>query len=132
MKWSKVWWLVLQWGWSGLGVEVGSSYIGGVVGLDLGYRNGSQNIGPTIVVIIRKSIDHSIVLSGGDSTSPPNPTGIGGAIGNHQISPPRDRAVLASVAVLSVLDGYRDVVPVVFVTTAELPSFMVSSFHSWS
>ena len=79
-------------------MEVGSSYIGGVVGLDLGYRVGSQNIGPIIVIIGRKVIDHSIILLGGASTSPPNPTGIRGVSANHYSIPSktwRSSALLA-------------------------------------
>ena len=76
----------------------GSSYIGGAVGLDIESRVGSQNIGPTIVIIVCKVADHPKILLGGVSTSPPNPTGIRGVSANHYSIPSktwRSSALLA-------------------------------------
>jgi hypothetical protein len=69
-----------------------------VVGLYLGNRVGSQSIGPTIEIIVCKVVDHSIVLLGGVSTSPPNPTGIGGEGTNHYSLPSK---TLGSSAMLA-------------------------------
>jgi hypothetical protein len=44
---------------------------------------GCQNIGPTSIIISCDVIVVSVIPFGGASPSPPNPTGIGGARGNH-------------------------------------------------
>ena len=50
-----------------------------VVGMEI----GCQNIGPTSVIILCDVIVVPGILLGGASPSPPNPTGIGGARGDH-------------------------------------------------
>jgi hypothetical protein len=67
---------------SGLGCvawEMALSTVIVVVGVEV----GCQNIGPTSIVILCDVIVISDIFLGGASTSPSNPTGIGGAIGNH-------------------------------------------------
>jgi hypothetical protein len=43
-----------------------------------GWWFGGQNIDPTVKINCRKVINKPDILRGGASTSPPNPTGIGG------------------------------------------------------
>jgi len=67
---------------SGLGCVAREMALATVI-VVVGVEVGCQNIGPTSIVILCDVIVISDILLGGASTSPPNPTGIGGAIGNH-------------------------------------------------
>jgi hypothetical protein len=51
------------------------------------WLNGGQNIGPTNIVVMCKIIHIPQILRSGVSTSPPNPTSIGGGVEHHQLSP---------------------------------------------
>ena len=59
--------------------EVAFITVAVVVGMEV----GCQNIGPTSIIISCDVVVVSVILLGGASASPPNPTGIGGARGNH-------------------------------------------------
>jgi hypothetical protein len=71
------------------------------------WLNGSQNIGPTDIVVMCKIIQIPQILCGGASTSPPNPTGIGGGVEDHQLFPSNVRLppALSLEAGRQVLDG---------------------------
>jgi len=49
----------------------------------IGVVPGGQHIGPTSRAMSCEFVDVPDILLGGASPSPPNPTGIGGVVGNH-------------------------------------------------
>ena len=59
--------------------EVAFTTVAVVVGMEV----GCQNIGPTSIIISCDVVVVSVILLGGASPSPPNPTGIGGARWDH-------------------------------------------------